>query len=159
MSLYKPAKEVALQIDLESMPAELLPELMGAYRRIAQLTYTEFTAKTGLSKDQATELDDLINDPAMLAAEAEYFGRLVANGQTPHNRGRKWAWDIMRQHNEAAAIKAKSDRAAKKEAAKEARKLRQQKQQDQEAAAREQAAAERAGARDHAARLRAEACK
>jgi hypothetical protein len=52
MSLYKPAKEVALQIDLESMPAELLPELVGAYRRIAQLTYIEFTAKTGLSKDQ-----------------------------------------------------------------------------------------------------------
>lgn len=157
MSIYKPNKEVALQIDLESMPAELLTELMGAYRRIAQLTYIEFTAKNGLSKDQATELNDLINDPEMLAAESEYVERLLANGKTPYNRGRKWAWDIMKRHNEAAVIQAKADRAAKKEAAKEAERLRRQEQQNQETAAREQAAAERAVARDYAAQLRAEA--
>jgi hypothetical protein len=139
------------------MPVELLSELMGAYRRIAQLTYIEFTAKAGLSKDQATELDDLINDPEMLSAESEYAERLLANGKTPHNRGRKWAWDIMKQHSEAAAIQAKADRAAKKEAAKEAENLRQQKKQDQDDAIREQADAARAVARDRAAQLQAEA--
>jgi hypothetical protein len=135
MSIYKPAKEVALRIDLESMPGELLPELMGAYRRIAQLTYIEFTSKTGLSKDQAAELNELINDPEMLAAESEYVERLLANGKTPHNRGRKWAWDIMKCYNEAAAIQAKADRAAKKKATKAAERLRRKEQQDQEAAA------------------------
>ena len=39
MSIYKPNKEVATQIDFDPMPAELLPEIAGAYsyRRIAQL--------------------------------------------------------------------------------------------------------------------------
>ena len=157
MSTYKPNKEVALQIDLESMPAELLPELVGAYRRIAQLTYIDYTTKKGLSKDQAAELDDLKNDPEMLAAESEYVARLLANGKTPYNRGRKWAWDIMRLHHEAAAIQAKADKAAKKEAAKEAENLRQKKKQDQEAAVREQAAAARAAERDYIAQLQAEA--
>ena len=41
MSIYKPAKEVATQIDFDSMPVELLPKLAGAYRRIAQLASTE----------------------------------------------------------------------------------------------------------------------
>ena len=157
MAIYKPSEEVALRIDLESMPAELSPELMGAYRRIAQLTYVEFTGKKGLSKDQATELYDLTHDPEMLAAESEYVERLLANGKTPYNRGRKWAWDIMKLHNEAAIIKANADRAAKKEAAKEAKKLRQQKQQNQDDAIREQAAAARAVERDRVAQLRAEA--
>ena len=157
MSIYKPSTEVALRIDLESMPSELLPELMRAYRRIAQLTYVEFTAKNGLSKDQATELADLMNDPEMLSAESEYVERLLANGKTPHNRGRKWAWDIMKQHNEAATIKAKADRAAKKEAAKKAENLRQKKKQDQDDAIREQAAAERAVERDRVSQLQAEA--
>ena len=157
MSIYKPSTEVALRIDLEPMPGELLSELVGAYRRIAQLTYVEFTSKNGLSKDQAAELDDLVNSPEMLSAESEYVERLLSNGKTPHNRGRKWAWDIMKLHNEAAAIKAKADRAAKKEAAKEAENLRQKKKQDQDDAIREQAAAERAVERDRVAQLRAEA--
>ena len=157
MPLYKPSEEVALRIDLEPMPAELLPELVGVYRRIAQLTYIDYTAKKGLSKDQAAELHDLKNDPEMLAAESEYGARLLANGQTPFNRGCKWAMDIMKQHSEAAAIQAKADRAAKKEAAKEAENLRQQKKQDQDDAIREQADAARAVARDRAAQLQAEA--
>lgn len=157
MAIYKPSEEVALRIDLESMPAELSPELVGAYRRIAQLTYIEFTAKKGLSKDQAAELDDLMHDPEMLAAESEYVERLLSNGKTPYNRGRKWAWDIMKLHNEAAAIQAKADRAAKKEVAKEVENLRRQRKQNQETAAREQAAAERAIERDRVAQLQAEA--
>ena len=157
MLICRPPKEVAAIIDREPMPAELLPELIGAYRRIAQLTYLAYAKTAGLTKDQAAELSDLTHAPEMIEAESEYVARLLVNGRTPRNRGCEWALGIMKRYSEEAAIKNKADRVAKKKAAIEEANRYAKEQQDQKAAAIAQAAAKRAAAHAYEAQLRAEA--